>query len=402
MSLKQRADFSVSKPGKGMVLALAFLLLTAAGLFYAVHETTKATVTITKGEETFTVATHADTVKGMIEEQNLDVKKKDELSSSITEPITGNMNLEWKPARKITVSKNGEASSIWTTASSVGKVINNQNIDLGPHDELNKEVTAPVKDGMTVAYESAFPVTIKDNGKTKEVMTTTAQAGNILKQAGMKLDSNDRLKEGKNTTVSEETELDVVRVEKVTDVVQEKQNFATVTRKDDSLAGGQEKVVKSGSKGVVEKKYEVVLENGREVSRELVDQTKVKESQDKVVAVGPSDQTSIASRGSSPSDSSSSGRTLSMEATAYTADCSGCSGITATGVNLNANPNRKVVAVDPSVIPLGTRVHVEGYGEAVAADTGGAINGNRIDVHMPTNQQAMSFGRRNVQVTILE
>ncbi|MGY4691896.1 ubiquitin-like domain-containing protein [Salibacterium sp. K-3] len=402
MSLKRNAFFAGWKPGKGAVLVFSFLLLTAAGLFYAVHETTKATVTITKGEEEMTVATHADTVKGLLEEQNLDVKERDELSSSFTDPIVGNMELEWMPARQITVSDDETTSEIWTTASTVGEVLKEQNIDVGPNDDLNKDITASVQDGMTVAYEPAFPVTVQDQDETEEVMTTESTVAEVLKEADIALDDNDRVEPGKETAVSHETKLEVIRVEKVTDVVKEEQDYATVTRRDDSLANGQEEVMESGSKGVVEKKYEVVLENGEEVSRELVDETQVKESEDKVVAVGPTDQTAVASRGSSPSESSAGGRTISMEATAYTADCTGCSGITATGVNLNANPNRKVVAVDPAVIPLGTRVHVEGYGEAVAADTGGAINGRRIDVHVPTNQQAMSFGRRNVQVTILE
>ncbi|MFC2949861.1 3D domain-containing protein [Virgibacillus sediminis] len=96
------------------------------------------------------------------------------------------------------------------------------------------------------------------------------------------------------------------------------------------------------------------------------------------------------------------GRTLTVESTAYTAGCAGCSGVTATGVDLNANPNAKVIAVDPSVIPLGTEVYVEGYGYAVAADTGGAINGNKIDVHVPSKDQAYSWGRRTVEVTIVD
>lgn len=95
------------------------------------------------------------------------------------------------------------------------------------------------------------------------------------------------------------------------------------------------------------------------------------------------------------------GKTISVSATAYTAKCEGCSGITATGINLNANPNAKVIAVDPNVIPLGSKVHVEGYGTAVAGDTGGAIKGNRIDIHVPTTSQALDWGRRTVNVTIL-
>ena len=98
----------------------------------------------------------------------------------------------------------------------------------------------------------------------------------------------------------------------------------------------------------------------------------------------------------------SEGKTISVEATAYTAKCEGCSGITYTGVDLNSNPNAKVIAVDPSVIPLGTEVYVEGYGHAVAEDIGGAIKGNRIDIHVPTKEEAYNWGRRTVEVTILD
>lgn len=95
-------------------------------------------------------------------------------------------------------------------------------------------------------------------------------------------------------------------------------------------------------------------------------------------------------------------KVLSMEATAYTANCEGCSGVTATGINLKENPDQKVISVDPNVIPLGTKVHVEGYGEAVAGDTGGAIKGNKIDIYMKSQEDAINFGRKTVKVTILD
>ncbi|MFL0569546.1 LysM peptidoglycan-binding domain-containing protein [Priestia megaterium] len=104
-----------------------------------------------------------------------------------------------------------------------------------------------------------------------------------------------------------------------------------------------------------------------------------------------------------PAESSqqASGKSMTVEATAYTANCAGCSGTTATGVDLKANPNQKVIAVDPSVIPLGSKVYVEGYGEAVAADTGGAIKGNRIDVFVPAEGDAQQFGRKSVKITVM-
>lgn len=96
------------------------------------------------------------------------------------------------------------------------------------------------------------------------------------------------------------------------------------------------------------------------------------------------------------------GKTISVTSTAYTAKCDGCSGVTSTGVDLNSDPNAKVIAVDPSVIPLGSEVYVEGYGHATAADVGGAIKGNKIDLHVPTKDEANSWGVRTVDVTIIK
>jgi N-acetylmuramoyl-L-alanine amidase len=93
---------------------------------------------------------------------------------------------------------------------------------------------------------------------------------------------------------------------------------------------------------------------------------------------------------------------VDVKATAYTAYCDGCIGITKTGVDLRENPEAKVIAVDPSVIPLGSKVYVEGFGYARAEDTGSAINGNRIDIFMPSEEGALEWGAQDVTVKILE
>ncbi|KQU19871.1 peptidoglycan-binding protein [Bacillus sp. Leaf75] len=101
-------------------------------------------------------------------------------------------------------------------------------------------------------------------------------------------------------------------------------------------------------------------------------------------------------------ESKSFSKEITVEATAYTAYCAGCSGITATGIDLRSNPNRKVIAVDPRVIPLGSRVYVEGYGEAIAGDTGGAIKGTRVDLFMASQSSALNWGRKTVKLQILD
>ena len=95
------------------------------------------------------------------------------------------------------------------------------------------------------------------------------------------------------------------------------------------------------------------------------------------------------------------GAEMTVTATAYTAYCAGCSGTTAYGIDLRANPNQKVIAVDPRVIPLGTKVWVEGYGEAIAGDTGGAIKGNKIDVFIPSYDNAIAWGVKEVKIRVI-
>lgn len=94
------------------------------------------------------------------------------------------------------------------------------------------------------------------------------------------------------------------------------------------------------------------------------------------------------------------GKEMYVTATAYSPEESG--NITASGYNIGKHPNMKLIAVDPRVIPLGKKVWVEGYGVAVAGDTGGAIKGHKIDVLMPTRSKCLQWGRKTVKIIVLD
>ncbi|HAZ6777336.1 TPA: peptidase M23, partial [Enterococcus faecalis] len=111
-----------------------------------------------------------------------------------------------------------------------------------------------------------------------------------------------------------------------------------------------------------------------------------------------SSSTTESSTGESSTPGTGSGRVLQMESTAYSWREAGASNLSATGIDLSKESN--VVAVDPSVIPLGSLVKVSGYGFAIAGDTGGAIQGNIIDVHFDSVDQCRLWGRRQVTVEI--
>jgi len=100
------------------------------------------------------------------------------------------------------------------------------------------------------------------------------------------------------------------------------------------------------------------------------------------------------------SSNQSGGRTLNVQATGYSYNEPGLSPYTATGIDLRKNPT--VIAVDPSVIPLGSYVEIPGYGVFRAADTGGAIYGNRNDVHLVNLSDVYNFGRRTITIRVLQ
>ncbi|MEB8700541.1 cell wall-binding protein EntC [Bacillus cereus] len=132
---------------------------------------------------------------------------------------------------------------------------------------------------------------------------------------------------------------------------------------------------------------------------------KAQEAREAAKAQKPATQQPVAKETETSTPSSS--RELRVVATAYTADPlengykAGDQVKSALGHNLTANPNMKLIAVDPSVIPLGSKVWVEGYGVAIAGDTGGAIKGNKIDVLMPDKGSSSSWGRKTVTVKVL-
>lgn len=114
----------------------------------------------------------------------------------------------------------------------------------------------------------------------------------------------------------------------------------------------------------------------------------------------PEPEQETATAETSTTTSNESAETLTVVATAYSRNQPSLTNITAMGIDLSENP--QVIAVDPNVIPLGTKVYVEGYGEAIAGDTGSAINGNRVDLHMESIDASFAWGIQEVELTIID
>ncbi|PGS42231.1 enterotoxin [Bacillus cereus] len=169
----------------------------------------------------------------------------------------------------------------------------------------------------------------------------------------------------------------------------------------------------TGTAPVIEKKEVVTQEEAPEKVNTPVKKNKAVKSKESVKNVESSKPVAKEKTTAKPvaksaeTSAPAGGREITVEATAYTAHPSengtyGGRVLTAMGHDLTANPNMKVIAVDPKVIPLGSKVWVEGYGEAIAGDTGGAIKGNRIDVLVGSDGSADNWGRKSVKVKVIE
>ena len=179
-------------------------------------------------------------------------------------------------------------------------------------------------------------------------------------------------------------------------------SYNTIKRLNNSLQPGQTVTVREGQTGEKVVTYEITYKNGSEISRKAVSEQVVKNSVDKIVEYRDSTYAEPASGGAALDYK----YVIECNATAYDLspeENGGYGGQTATGIPLD----KGVIAVDPKVIPLGSRVYVEAldgswsYGYAVAGDTGGAIKGNRVDLCFRTRSECIQFGRRKCRVYVL-
>lgn len=402
---------------------------------WAVFDGMKAEVVFAENGEEHTVKTTTDTVGEFLDDQGVEVGTHDELSHGENAAIEDGMKIEYETSDKVLLTIDGETEEYYTTAETVGEFFQKEGLEFSKHDEITQNNAEDIRDNIEIEVEKAFPVVVK-NGKDNEEKLWTTGGGTVkelLKENDISYEKKDKIKPGLKKKVKEDMEISITKVKKEEEKEEESIPFETEEEEDSSLEKGKTETKQEGKEGTVVKTYEVTYENGKEVKRKEIDEKVVEEEQNEIIAVGtkeepkpepkkekkseeksgtkseekseqkaePTKSSADSSDDSSSSESSSGGKEMTMEATAYGPDCSGCSGVSATGMNLK-DSSAKVIAVDPSVIPLGSRVWVEGYGEAVAGDTGGAIKGNRIDVLYPSESEAGSWGRKSVNVKVLD
>ena len=281
-------------------------------------------------------------------------------------------SLERQQPVPITIYQQGLPSIHLTSGFTVGQALTGQNIRIGPYDRLSPAAGTALVPGLHVYVQYASRVDLVVNGDQWTAYTHAATVSDFLNEAEVKLGPLDRVSPGLTEPISGSTRVEVTSVDAAIEYVEEPLPFDTFYRGDASLLEGDRTLIQAGSAGLVRKAYLIQYENGNYVGRQLLGEMTV-QATDEIIALG---YRGAARPEPPPEGELECADTMTVWATWYTAANGGGSGMTFTGTAVY----KGIVAVDPSVIPLGTEMYIPGYGYGLAADTGGGIIGNWIDL----------------------
>ncbi len=298
---------------------------------------------------------------------------------------------------------NGYNEEIITYKSTVSQLLQEKNVVLDSFDEMNCSPDDRVFDGMQIIISRAVYVNVTNGDEYELILTAKKTAGELLHSLGIETGQGTILNVSPDTKIFEGMDLRIIHSKEEIITTQEVLPFKVIKKPSTHLKEGETRVAREGKEGLMQKTYKVCYENNREVSRNVLEQSIITKCIDKVIEYGaPAAKAAIAYNSGTLASRGGELRYKGVITCSASAYC--IRGRTATGMMSQVG----AVAVDPKVIPLGTRLYIEApdgswtYGKAIAADTGGSIKGNKVDLYMESYDEAIRFGRRPAKVYILE
>lgn len=305
----------------------------------------------------------------------------------------------------VTIADGEETIVVRTMKELPEEILEENNISVSDSDIIK---TTSNEKGMVITISRAVPVNLVIMGESKTILSAEKTVGDVLSSQGIEILEGDTIIPSVYNGIYSNIKITLSRT--VVERVTETQVIPCTTEKiyTSEIPEGQVQVIKQGKDGKKEVTYEITTKDGVEVSRKLISSKTIERPVNGVSKIGERINVIETSR----SEVLRYSKVLTVTATAYDLSYQSTGktpsspgyGITATGMKAR----RGVIAVDPKVIPLYSRLYIESpdgswcYGYAVAGDTGGAIKGNKIDLFFPSHSEAINFGRRTAKVYILE
>lgn len=316
--------------------------------------------------------------------------------------------------KTVYIDVDGSTTKVTTYKGKVEDVISDIDIKLGTEDSVKPKLNSEIKNGQTIKIKRAVSLDLIVDGKTVVIKSAADSVKDLIESKSMskKLQSEkisaireqDKIEPTLDTKITANMKVIIKRIERKNEVTQAEIPFSTEKVVDENMyKGDKEKVVVAGKAGIKEVTTEVTTEDGNVIATSVIGEKVIEEPTNEKIAYGTKEKVvptvNVPSRGGNIPYKSK----MTMKSTAYSSSDKGVSGITASGMKATRDPNgTSTVAVDPRVIPLGTKLYIEGYGYAIACDTGSAIKGNKVDVYFNSVKECYSWGSRNVDVYILE
>ena len=392
------------------VLAAVLVITLLCGTFHATaSDDAHYYVDLYDGKNLTTVYTEKTTAKDVLAEAGVAFSAYDKLDESKFVPGEDSAITIIRPKL---VGVNDERGTVYFTFDgTVAEAIELAEVTVGKEDLVNYSETTPVKDGMIISVARAFPLTVRYHGKKIALQMAVGTVADAIKKAGVTLGKNDVVSLDMSEVVAAGMVIFVDEVIYKERTETKEIPFDSVTKKDGSLPKGETRVTIKGENGQKEVSYKEKYVNGVLLDTAKISETVVKKPVTQVTAVGTKKAYDVKAKGQPISklgtvELDGNGvpkhykTVYSGSGTAYTGGTS-----TATG----RKPAVGLVAVDPKKIPYGSRLYIVAtdgtvYGYAIAADTGGFIYDGRtiVDVYMNSYDDCVQWGRKNVNVYVLE
>lgn len=309
--------------------------------------------------------------------------------------------------KKISLVVNGKELAVETRHWVLSDLLEERGIQVRSNDRISAELDTKLASGDRFIIDHTSPVQVIADGKVVTMHTTGTTVGGVLEDLNIAVGEHDKIIPETSELLDYESPIQIVRVVKELEEQQVPVEFQTLTQEDKELLKGKEKLVQEGKEGSKTVQTEKIYEDGELVAENVVKETVVEESVNKIVAIGSKNpQVAVLSaRAEGPSGTvTAEGAPVNYQQvlnnvtlTAYTAgvESTGKSpgdpgyGVTASGTTVTEG---RTIAVDKEVIPMGWWVYIDGIGYRRAEDTGSAIKGNKIDVYFDSHSYANKFG----------
>ncbi|MGN1419105.1 MAG: ubiquitin-like domain-containing protein [Acutalibacteraceae bacterium] len=397
------------------IIALAVLLtLLLSGSTVAVVAASKMVKTTVEFDgQSVTVTSFSQDPYEIVMKAGAKLNSGDELELENFDAESDENSISVARAYNVTVKDGNQAAASVRCCGTVADALEKADITLNDKDKLNCSADMQLYENLNIVVNRSFKAVVTADGKSKTFSITGCSVEELLKKAGITLSKNDIVNYGLSEPVTAGMEVKVERVKYKTKKKIIPLDFYVENQNTDSLYVGQTKVARQGEKGEQTLYYSCKYVDGKLEKKELVMTETTKSPVNKIVLHGtktlPASSVGVISQlqPTTPVELDANGRPVKYkkvivgQATAYSNDA-----VTATGQR--TMPGR--VAVNPKQIPYGTKMYIVSsdgkyvYGYCEASDTGGFIYNSKtvVDLYFNTESECVRFGRRNVEIYILE